>query len=206
MFFFLKTNSLRLGLWESLKLKVITNIKEKLFISSWSKSWVCLDILSGAQSLLGCFHLTCHSLLTLPWAYLTWRQFQSSALPPLSSSLLPSHHTLFSQGIFGRIDRNYSKNRIFISQAVACHLVPSWFTGGFELPRLATQEATANRVWLIQLSKTEEFGMTGWKITFFALWYPEDRLLTLQNLGNCGWHQPWWNNIWVLSSPRLPYV
>lgn len=123
-------------------------------------------MLSDAQSLLGCFHLTCHSLSTLPWAYLTWRQFWSSALPPLSSSLLPSHHTLFSQGIFGRIDRNYSKNRIFISQAVACHLVPSWFTGGFELPRLATQEATANRASLVQLNKTEEFGMTGRKTPF----------------------------------------
>lgn len=134
--FFFLTSSLRLGLWDSIELKATTSIKEKLFISFWRKSWVWLDMLSDAWSLLGCFHLTRHSLSSLPWAYLTWKQFWSP---------LPSHHTLFGQGVFGRIDRNYSKNRIFSSQAVACHLVPSWFTGGFELPRLATQEATANR-------------------------------------------------------------
>lgn len=121
---------------------------------------------SGCPSLPGCFHLTCHPLSTLPWVSLTWRQFWSSALPPLPSFLLPSHHTLLSQGVFGRMGRNYSKNRIFTSPTVACHLVPSWFAGGFELPRLATQEATANRASMAELSGTAEFGMTGRDITF----------------------------------------
>lgn len=142
--------------WVSLKLKASTNIKEKLFISFWRKSWTSSWMPISSRVLPSDLPFSFNSALGLP--YLEAVLILSSAPTP-SSSLLPSHHTLLSQGIFGRIGRNYSKNRIFTSQTVACHLVPSWFTGGFEFPRLATQEATASGASMTELNVTAEFGM-----------------------------------------------
>lgn len=134
-----------------LLLKKTLGLAERPFRCPVSPGVLPSDLPSSFNSALGLPYLEAVLIFSAP---------SLPFIPP------PKPHAFFSQGIFGRIDRNYSKNRIFVGQAVACHLVPSWFTGGFELPCLATQDVTANRTLLIQLNKTEKFGMMGWRSPF----------------------------------------